>query len=186
MEADLRHDDVVIEHLELENSKKVITPGTDIDVQCAPWDVEGEEPEGEELAPAEATRFRAIGARCNYLQPDRPDIQYAVKEVCRQMSRPTTRAWEMLKRIGRYLRGRPRLVWKCCWQASVSVVDITSDANWAGCRRGRKSTSGGTTMIGSHLIRTYSKTQSVIAKSSGESELYAVVRASVLRRGWAF
>ena len=33
-------------------------------------------------------------------------------------------------------------------------------------------------MIGSHLIRTYSKTQSVIAKSSGESELYAVVRAS--------
>jgi hypothetical protein len=33
-------------------------------------------------------------------------------------------------------------------------------------------------MIGSHLIRTYSKTQSVIAKTSGESELYAVVRAS--------
>ena len=29
-----------------------------------------------------------------------------------------------------------------------------------------------------HTIRTYSKTQSVIAKSSGESELYAVVRAS--------
>ena len=33
-------------------------------------------------------------------------------------------------------------------------------------------------MIGSHLIRTYSKTQAVIAKSSGESELYALVRAS--------
>ena len=33
-------------------------------------------------------------------------------------------------------------------------------------------------MIGSHLIRTYSRTQSVMAKSSGESELYAVVRAS--------
>ena len=28
------------------------------------------------------------------------------------------------------------------------------------------------------MIRTYSKTQAVIAKSSGESELYAVVRAS--------
>jgi len=84
----------------------------------------------------------------------------------------------MLKRIGRYLKGKPRLVWKYCWQAEVTVVDVTSDANWAGCRRGRKSTSGGTLMIGSHLIRTYSKTQSVIAKSSGESELYAVVRAS--------
>ena len=33
-------------------------------------------------------------------------------------------------------------------------------------------------MIGSHLIRSYSKTQSVVAKSSGESELYAVIRAS--------
>ena len=33
-------------------------------------------------------------------------------------------------------------------------------------------------MLGSHLVRTYSKTQSTIAKSSGESELYALVRAS--------
>ena len=33
-------------------------------------------------------------------------------------------------------------------------------------------------MLGGHLIRTYSKTQATIAKSSGESELYALVRAS--------
>ena len=33
-------------------------------------------------------------------------------------------------------------------------------------------------MIGAHLIRTYSKTQATIAKSLGESELYALVRAS--------
>ena len=33
-------------------------------------------------------------------------------------------------------------------------------------------------MLGSHLIRTYSKTESVIAKSSGESEFYSLVRAS--------
>ena len=127
---------------------------------------------------AEVTRFRTIAARCNYLQPDRPDIQYAVKEVCRLMSKPTVRAFEMLKRIGRYLKGRPRLIWKYHWQGEVGIVDITSDANWAGCRRGRKSTSGGTIMIGSHLVRTYSKSQATIAKSSAESELYALVRAS--------
>ena len=40
-------------------------------------------------------------------------------------------------------------------------------------------------MLGSHLIRTYSKTQSTIAKSSGESELYAVVRASAEGLGMA-
>lgn len=33
-------------------------------------------------------------------------------------------------------------------------------------------------MLGSHLIRPYSKTQSVVAKSSGESKRYAAVRAS--------
>ena len=138
----------------------------------------GDQLEEEELPGAEATQFRAIAARCNYLQPDRPDIQFAVKECCRLMSRPTKQAWERLKRVGRYLKGRPRLVWKFGWQSPMSVVEVHSDANWAGCRESRKSSSGGTIAIGGHLIRSYSKTQSVIAKSSGESELYAAVRAS--------
>lgn len=94
------------------------------------------------------------------------------------MSRATTRAWEMLELIGRYLKGRPRLGWKYSWQAEITVVDVTSDANWAGGRLVRKSTSGGTSMSVSRLIRTYSENQSVIAKSSGESELYAVVLVS--------
>ena len=94
------------------------------------------------------------------------------------MSRPTARSWELLKRVGRYLKGRPRLVWKYNWQSPIGVVDVHSDANWAGCRVSRKSSSGGTIAIGGHLIRAYSKTQAVIAQSSGESELYAVVRAS--------
>ena len=84
----------------------------------------------------------------------------------------------MLKRVGRYLKGRPRLVWRFDWQSPTTVVDITSDANWAGCRRTRKSTTGGTIMLGNHLIRSFSKTQAVVAKSSGESELYGIVRAS--------
>ena len=175
LEADLRHAELIVEQLELEDCKPVSTAGVDMEAECAAW---SEEPEGEELPASEATRYRAIGARCNYLQPDRPDIQYAVKEVCRLMSRPTARAWELLKRVGRYLKGRPRLIWMYKWQAPTSVVDITSDANWAGCRRSRKSTSGGTIMLGSHLIRAYSKTQSVVAKSSGESELYGIIRAS--------
>ena len=33
-------------------------------------------------------------------------------------------------------------------------------------------------MWGGHTIKTWSKTQSIIAKSSGESELYAIVKAS--------
>ena len=33
-------------------------------------------------------------------------------------------------------------------------------------------------MLGNHLVRSYSKTQAVVAKSSGESELYGIGRAS--------
>ena len=58
------------------------------------------------------------------------------------------------------------------------MIDMTSDANWAACRRSRKSTTGGTIMLGNHLIRSYSKTQAVLAKISGASELYGIVRAS--------
>ena len=185
LEADLRHAELIVEQLELQSCKSVITPGVDVDSGCVVWDADNDDENDEELPPSEATRFRVIGAMCNYLQPDRPDIQYAVKEVCRQMSRPTLRSWEMLKRIGRYLKGKPRLIWRYDWQAEITVIDITSDANWAGCRKGRNSTSGGTIMVGNHLIRTYSKTQSTIAKSSGESELYGCVRASTEGLGMA-
>ena len=130
------------------------------------------------LNSTDSTTYRAIAARCNYLQPDRPDIQFAVKETCRMMSKPTLRSWEMLKRIGRYLKGRPRLVWRFDWQSEQNVIDVHSDANWAGCKRSRKSSSGGTIAIGSHLIKSYAQTQAVIAKSSGESELYGVILAS--------
>ncbi len=40
------------------------------------------------------------------------------------------------------------------------------------CRKTRKSTSGGAILIGNHCIRSWSKTQAIIATSSGEAELY--------------
>ena len=49
-----------------------------------------EEKEGEELKGEQASRYRALAARLNYLSSDRPDMQYAVKEACREMSSPTT------------------------------------------------------------------------------------------------
>ena len=55
-------------------------------------------------------RFRALAARANYLAADRIDVLYAAKEVCRFMSRPTNIAIGALKRLARYLRSRPRMV----------------------------------------------------------------------------
>ncbi len=58
----------------------------------------------------ELTKFRALSARLNYLAQDRPDLQYAVKEVARRMACPTQNDWLLMKRVGRYLLGAPRAV----------------------------------------------------------------------------
>jgi hypothetical protein len=49
-----------------------------------------------------------------------------------------------------------------------------SDTEFAGCKRIRRSTSGGVVMIGSHCVKTYSSTQDIIALSSGEAEFYGM------------
>ena len=71
----------------------------------------GDEAQGsEELQGEEATRFRAVAARANYLAQDRLDIAYAAKEVCRHMVKPTKDSWTALKRLGIFLLKCPRQV----------------------------------------------------------------------------
>ena len=94
------------------------------------------------------------------------------------MSKPTLRDWAKLKRLGRYFAGKPRLVYAYPFQEEVKVATAFSDANWASNACDRKSTSGGVIMLGMHYIKSWSKTQSLVALSSAESELYAVVKTS--------
>ena len=91
------------------------------------------------------------------------------------MSSPRNGDWAALKRVVRYLLGKPRLVWKFKWQEPPKFVSAFSDSNWAGCHDTRKSTSGACFMHGSHLIKAYSRTQSNFALSSGEAQLYGLV-----------
>ena len=172
MEADQRHAELVIEQMGAHAVGTISSPGID-----AVESNIGEEG-AEELPREEAKSYRSIAARCIYLSSDRPDIQFAVKEACREMSSPTKSSWAKLVRLAKYLRAHPRLVWEFPLQLMPAVLDVYSDANWGLCRRTRKSTSGGSMMWGGHTIKTWSKTQSIIAKSSGESELYAIVKAS--------
>ena len=94
-EADQRHAEIIVNKLGLEmNSKGVSTPGCKR--ECDPS-------EENELDTKDATTYRALVARGNYLSQDRSDIQFAVKELCRSMSNPTEGDWTALKRLGRYL-----------------------------------------------------------------------------------
>ena len=58
------------------------------------------------------------------------------------------------------------------------MVTTYTDSDWAGCVKTARSTSGGILTMGEHVIKTYAKQQKVIALSSAEAELYAMVAAS--------
>lgn len=122
MKADLRHSELIIEQLGLKVGNGVTSPGV-----AEP--VEEVDEHDQDLSAAEATSFRGMPARRNDLSSDRPDIMFAVKEIYRDMCRPTERPMMRLKRIGRYLKMHPRLVWKYCWQSPVNVFDIHTDSN---------------------------------------------------------
>ena len=170
-EVDPRHAEIIIEQLKLKDAKAVSTPGTKEEGRTSS---DCEDP----LDEGQASQYRAIAARCKYIVPDRPDLAYTVKELARRMAKPTNGDWQRLKRLGRYLVGRPRMQQIYPWQSSQTVLKVYTDADWAGCRETRKSTTGGCAVLGTHTLKGWSKTQALIALSSGESELYAALKAS--------
>ena len=171
-EADARHVEVVLNQLQLNEAKSVTSPGTREEQTKA------NETTSDEMKPDESSRYRMLVARLNYLSSDRPDIQYAVKEASKHMSKPHIHHWGLLKRIGKYLIDAPRVIQKFKWQGVMNVVSGHSDSDWAGDRQTRKSTSGGVCRIGPHVIKTWSSTQQMIALSSAEAELYALLKCA--------
>ena len=186
-EADPRHAQVLIKEL-LEGKKKrpVVTPGMKEEHEdtkrreegITKVKKEGNGKKNEEEDEVEGTRYRGLAARANFLAADRVDIQYAVKEACRRMSRPTRKDWEKLTRIAQYLLGKPRMVINFPCEGTSDEITVSTDTDWAGCRRTRRSTTGGCVEYGGALIKSWSTTQATIALSSGEAELYGIVKGS--------
>ena len=165
-EADPRHAQLIVEQLGLTKAKAVATPGSN--------DKAAED--ATLLDVSEAKLFRSVCMRAQFLAQDYPVIQFAAKECGRFMKDPTVGAMVKLKRLGRFLIGSPRCVWRFVRQKPVKTFDMMVDTDDAGCLRTRKSTSSGYLFHGRHLIRAYSSTQSVVAQSSGESEFYGAIK----------
>ena len=93
------------------------------------------------------------------------------------MPKPSAQAWGSLKRVCRSFNSAPRLVYMFK-QQSVSSTDVYVDADWTGCPKTQKSTSGGCVMLGSHCVKHWPPTQTSIALSSGEAEFAGVLRGA--------
>merc|ERR1712218_248472 len=96
----------------------------------------------------------------------------------RKLSSPSVEDEAALKRVARYLVGRPRTVSIFRYgDRSMSLI-VEGDSDHAGCARTRKSTSGGIIRWGAHILKWWSKTQPTIALSSGDAELAALVKST--------
>ena len=131
-EADQRHSEIVVCEMGLENAQTAPTAGTREEQKAASVPsvaqrVEVVE-ESRELGERDARAFRGVAARCKYLAQDRVDLQYATKETSRRIAKPRQADWALLKRLGRYLLGAPRLVKLFRWQALPRTVDVFTDS----------------------------------------------------------
>ena len=69
------------------------------------------------------------------------------------MSAPRIGDWKALKRLGRYLVDKRRVIAEFKYQYRPNKIQVWVDTDHAGCKESRKSTSGGVVMFGSHLRR---------------------------------
>jgi hypothetical protein len=182
--ADPKHVDKILNYFNLDNtSKSVVSPGEKSpnevdDNDKTLGESENEENEESKLEGKEITLFRGLAATTNYLSSDRFDLQFAGKELCREMSKPMKSSMVKMKRLARYLVGVPVVYIEYVNQRPPSRLSIYADSDWAGCRRTRKSTSGGVACHGRHCVRTWASTQATIATSSGEAEFYALIESA--------
>ena len=148
----------------------------DDDNRSRPWMVDNDAIDSQALTGGDITRYRALVARISYLSQD-PDLKFASMRECCTMAKPSVRDMECVKRIGRYLVGKPRAKCWFLWQQRGDL-EACSDADWGGDRATRQSVSAGVIKRGSRCLKVWTKKQQVVALSSAERELYAAVKTA--------
>ncbi|CAH9141381.1 unnamed protein product [Cuscuta epithymum] len=122
------------------------------------------------------TLYRRLAGALQYLTFTRPDLSYAVQQVCLYMHDPRVPHLDALKRILRYIKGTQHHGLHLRASATNQLLAYT-DADWGGCPDTRRSTSGYCIFLGENLISWSSKRQAIISRSSAEAEYRGVANA---------
>ncbi|KAH9717292.1 retrovirus-related pol polyprotein from transposon RE1 [Citrus sinensis] len=114
-------------------------------------------------------RYQRLVGRLIYLSHTRPDIGFAVSSVSQFMNNPREEQMEAVYRILRYLKLTPGkgLMFR---KNNKREIDVYTDADHAGNIMDRRSTSGYCSYVWGNLVTWRSKKQSVVSRSSAESE----------------
>ena len=114
------------------------------------------------------THFRSMVGALQYATFTRPDIQFAVNQVCQFMHSPSSNHLVAAKHILRYLKGSLDL--GIFFQLGPLHLTAFTDADRAGDPHDRRSTSGLTVFLGNNPITWLSKKQHTVSRSSTEAE----------------
>ena len=148
--------------------------------------------ESPELEGQDITKFRSVVGRLMYLAGERPDCQFAIQTLARSMAKPTQQAWKCAFHVCSYMQGTMgfgvRIGNRQKGQSVMDVregdeveakgehlIEVITDADYAGNRNDRKSTTSFQIFIDGNLMESRVRTQKSVALSSGESEFVAVV-----------
>ncbi|KAL8156757.1 hypothetical protein AgCh_001747 [Apium graveolens] len=113
--------------------------------------------------------YRGMVGSLLYLTASKPDIIFSTCLCARFQADPKESHLVAIKRIFRYLKGTPNLG---IWYPRESGFDLIgySDADYAGCKIDRKSTTGTCQFLGNKLVSWFSKKQNSVSTSTAEAE----------------
>ena len=168
LEADPRHAELLIAQLGLAKASTVVTPSVKHEYE--------ELTESPFLQGAAITQYRGISARARFLSEDRYDISFPAKELCKGMSAPRVVHVTMAKRLGRYLKGKPRICRVFRVQAFPKELNMYVDSDHIGDIVTRQGTTGYIAYAGKLAVKGGSGTHTTPALSTGEDEYYSIVR----------
>ena len=98
----------------------------------------------------DSTQYKSIVGALQYITLTRPNITFAVNQVCQFLQSPTDVHMTTVKRILRYLKGT--ISFEFVISPSTLQLQVFCDADWVGCPTDRRSTQGYCVFLGANPI----------------------------------
>lgn len=128
--------------------------------------------------PANVSEYLQIIGKILYASTaTRPDFAYVAAYLGRFSSKPTKGHMRIAKKVGRYLVERPNVTLIYPHGQRKLLLETFADADWAGDKNTRKSTSGMVLLINGVPSAWGSNLQSSVALSSAEAEYMSLGNA---------
>ncbi|KAK1414964.1 hypothetical protein QVD17_30730 [Tagetes erecta] len=152
----------LLKKFKMQDCQTIRTP-SDVNCKIQP------DPKGK---PVDQTLYRSMIGSLMYLTASRPDIMYSVCVCARYQSDPKESHLVAVKRIFRYLKGKPNLGLWYPYEGNFELYSY-SDSDFGGCALDRKSTTGGCQFLGPRLVSWQCKKQTNVSVSTAEAEYIA-------------